>query len=160
VALERLHKRMTVAGFAAAAGYLGRRGVALRVFLLISPPFVPPREQDEWLMRSIDCALSLGASAVSLIPTRSGNGALDALAAGGEFHAPALEDIERSAELVFARRIPHARIFVDLWDLERFAQCGHCAASRRARLHAMNLDQQPHPRLACGQCTPTPTSRS
>ena len=56
-ALERLHKRMTVDGFLRAADRLESLGVALRVFLLVSPPFVPDAEQDEWLLRSIDVAL-------------------------------------------------------------------------------------------------------
>ena len=57
----------------------------MRAFLLISPPFVPAGQQDDWLLRSIDVAFSCGASVVSLIPTRSGNGALEALGCGGEF---------------------------------------------------------------------------
>ena len=40
--------------FLLAAGRLRSLGVALRVFLLVSPPFVPTDEQDEWLLRSID----------------------------------------------------------------------------------------------------------
>ncbi len=47
-------------------------GVALRVFLLVSPPFVPPAEQDDWLLRSIEWRLAAGASAIALIPTRHG----------------------------------------------------------------------------------------
>ena len=82
-ALERLHKRMTVDGFRLAADELRALGVALRVFLLVSPPFVPHAEQDDWLLRSIDVALAAGASAISLIPTRTGNGALEALADQG-----------------------------------------------------------------------------
>lgn len=151
-ALERLHKRMTVDQFAAAAHALGRRGVALRVFLLISPPFVPPEEQDEWLCLSIDVAFSCAASAVSLIPTRSGNGAMEALAAGGCFRPPRLDDIERSAQTAHARGRRRGRIFVDLWDLKRFADCPHCFEARRARLQAMNLNQRVSPPIACGSC--------
>ena len=51
-ALERLHKRVTLERFAQAAAELRRRDVALRVFLLISPPFIPADEQDAWLLRS------------------------------------------------------------------------------------------------------------
>ena len=40
-ALDRLNKRFTLERFAQAARALDDRGVALRVFLLISPPFVP-----------------------------------------------------------------------------------------------------------------------
>ena len=141
-ALERLHKRMTVDRFADAASRLGRRGVSLRVFLLIAPPFVPPDEQDAWLLRSIDVAVDCGASVVTLIPTRTGNGAMEALAAEGAFRPPRLDDIERSAALALARIRRRERIFVDVWDLEPFSACAACFAARRDRLHAMNLEQR------------------
>jgi len=121
---------------------------------------VPPADQDEWLMRSIEYAFTCGASVVSLIPTRPGNGALDALAATGEFVAPRLDDVERSVSLAHARRPPHGRIVADLWDLERISGCPQCTEARRARLHAMNLEQRLHPMPSCDTCGLTPTSRS
>jgi uncharacterized Fe-S cluster-containing MiaB family protein len=143
---------MTVEAFARAAGRLRRRGVALRVFLLIQPPFVPPQEQDDWLLRSIDVAFACGASVVSLIPTRSGNGALDALAADGAFRAPRIADIERSLALALSGRPDRGRIFADLWDLARFSDCPFCLESRRSRLHVMNLEQRLLPRPSCAEC--------
>jgi archaeosine synthase beta-subunit len=151
-ALERLHKRMTVDQFAAAAEALRSQGVALRTFLLVSPPFVRPDEQDAWLLHSVDVALSCGAALVSLVPTRPGNGALEAVATDGDFRAPRLEDIERSLELAQARHHHRGRIFVDLWDLEQFASCPHCYEARRRRLHAMNLEQRPLPPPSCPHC--------
>jgi radical SAM enzyme (TIGR01210 family) len=151
-ALERLHKRMTVGEFVAAAQALRSRGVAVRTFLLVSPPFVQPDEQDVWLLRSVDVALSCGAAVVTLVPTRPGNGALEAVAADGEFQAPRLEDIERSFELAQTLHHGRGRIFVDLWDLERFASCPHCFEARRRRLHAMNLEQRCLPRSSCPHC--------
>ena len=44
-ALERLNKRMTLDQFRRAAGAARRRDVALRVFVLVAPPFVPASEQ-------------------------------------------------------------------------------------------------------------------
>ena len=149
VALDRLNKRFTLERFAEAARALADRGVALRVFLLITPPFVPSHEQDAWLLRSVDAAFSCGASVVSLVPTRPGNGAIDALAASGWFRAPDLEDIERSFALALGHARRRARVFVDLWDLERFAQCPHCTAARRDRLQAMNLEQCVLPPCPC-----------
>jgi hypothetical protein len=159
-ALEKLHKHMTVEQFAAAANRLKERGASLRVFLLISPPFVPPADQDDSLLASIDVALSCGASVVSLIPTRPGNGALEALENDLLFRPPTLEDIERSFAAALQRsqtpghglRRGDERLFVDLWDLERFATCPHCVGARRARLNAMNLDQQILPEISCGHC--------
>lgn len=150
-ALERLNKQITVEGFATAANALRASGVDVRVFLLISPPFIPTEEQDRWLSRSIEVAFSCGATVVSLVPTRTGNGAMEALAAAGQFYLPRLEDIERSLELALAQR-PAGRVFVDLWDLERFARCVQCLDERRRRLHRMNLEQTFHPAVACRHC--------
>ena len=141
-ALELLHKRMTVEMFSGAASRLRERGVALRVFLLIHPPFVPDAEQDGWLARSVEHALACGATAVSLIPTRAGNGAMEALAAEGHFRAPSLGDVERSMELALAQARGCGRVFVDLWDIERLADGEHDFDARRARLQAMNLQQR------------------
>lgn len=151
-ALDRLNKRMTVDEFALAAEQLRRRGASLRVFLLISPPFIRPVEQDEWLVRSVDVAFSCGTSVVSLVPTRPGNGALEALAAEDSFRAPGLADIERSIEAALTVRPDRGRIFVDLWDLQRFSACPHCFEARRERLNALNLDQRVFPRPSCAAC--------
>ena len=108
-ALDKLNKRMTVDDFVRAADLLRQRDIALRVFLLIAPPGVPLDEQDEWLCTSVDAAFACGATAVSLVPTRGGNGALEALAASGAFREPRLADIERSVNSAyFASHEPRA----------------------------------------------------
>jgi len=153
-ALERLNKKMTVEEFAVAAGRLRSLGVALRVFLLVSPPFVPPDEQDHWLLRSVDVACDAGASAIALIPTRPGNGALDAIAAEGNFWPPTLADLERTLDLALAAVAGKStRVFADLWDLERVAGCTHCFSGRRERLRKTNLDQQQQPPVRCSRCS-------
>jgi radical SAM enzyme (TIGR01210 family) len=140
-ALARLNKRFTLADFERAAAALTAREVQVRVFLLIAPPFVPEDEQDAWLLHSLDAAFECGAAVVSLVPTRDGNGTVEALAAAGLFRVPTLDVIERS----FARALAHARgrglVFLDLWDLDRFAAGGKCAPARRAALAAMNRAQ-------------------
>jgi radical SAM enzyme (TIGR01210 family) len=148
-ALDRLNKRFTLERFAEAARALDDRGVALRVFLLISPPFISLHEQDAWLLHSVDAAFSCGASVVSLVPTRPGNGAIDALDGSGWFRAPDLEDIERSFALALRHARGRGRVFVDVWDLERFARCPHCTAARRDRLQTMNLEQVVLPERPC-----------
>jgi len=151
-ALDRLNKRFTVDGFRRAAAALVARAVAVRVFLLVSPPFVPEMEQDEWLQRSLDVAFAGGATVVSLVPTRPGNGAIEVLSDGGLFRTPTLTTIERSFELALGHAGSRGRVFVDLWNLERFAACQQCLNSRRQRLQAMNLEQQIGPRLRCATC--------
>lgn len=163
VALERLHKRMTLDDFAAAAGRLHAMGASLRVFLLVSPPFVPAEAQDEWLVRSVVAAVGVGASVVSLIPTRPGNGALEALAEDGHFRPPVLADVERSLLLALrgiaaapgTRAVTGTRVFADLWDLERCSTCAACFDSRRDRLHRMNLEQRVLPSVQCDLCDNT-----
>lgn len=153
IALDRINKRMSVDDFIRAASTLAGMGVALRVFLLVAPPFIAPAEQDEWLMRSIDTALACGAAAVSLIPTRHGNGAMDQLASDGEFDPPHLRDLERALALALSRPRPAgARVFADIWDLDRFASCPHCLSDRRNRLRTMNLDQRLQPVVSCARC--------
>jgi radical SAM enzyme (TIGR01210 family) len=153
-ALDRLNKRFSFEQFERAAGALAARGVALRVFLLVSPPFISTAEQDEWLLRSVDAAFSCGASVISLVPTRAGNGAMEALAAAGLFRAPGLDDIERSFALALTHAQGRGRVFVDLWELGRFAHCRSCMAPRRDRLQTMNLEQTLIPPAACARCSP------
>jgi len=149
-ALAKLQKGMSLAQFEAAARELRRRDIALRVFLLVPPPFVPVGEEDLWLRHSIEFAFACGASVVSLVPTRTGNGALEALASQGLFRAPRLADLEHA--LATALPEPRGRVFADLWDLERFSDCASCLPSRRARLQRMNLDQVRERGVACAVC--------
>jgi radical SAM enzyme (TIGR01210 family) len=118
-ALDALNKRMTVDDFSRAAAELHRHNISLRVFLLISPPFVPPEEQDAWLLKSVAFAEECGASVISLIPARAGNGTMEILTAQGLFRPPTPEDVARSLELVLARATSHesraTRILVDPW---------------------------------------------
>jgi uncharacterized Fe-S cluster-containing MiaB family protein len=120
-ALEALNKRMTLDDFARAAGDLRRRNVSVRVFVLIGPPFVPAAEQDTWLLESVAFAAACGASVISLIPARAGNGAMEALTAQKLFRPPTPEDVDRSMKLVLARspgpspQSPPPRILLDPW---------------------------------------------
>ena len=148
-ALDALNKRFTLDDFAAAAQALKRRHVALRVFLLIWPPFIASDEQDAWLLRSLDAAFACDASVVSLVPARSGNGTMEVLAGAGLFRSPGLDDIERSFALALSHAAGRGRVFVDLWDLNRFAHCNCCLAERCASLEAMNLQQAVLPLHVC-----------
>jgi len=148
--LPKLNKRFTVQDFARCAEFLAQNGSTMRVFLLIQPPFMDPEEAVEWCVRSAQFAFECGASAVSLIPTRTGNGALDALAASGQFTPPTLRTVEQSMEAVLELR--SGRVFADTWDLERFSECSHCFAERKARLDQMNLRQKTSLFVNCDFC--------
>jgi hypothetical protein len=111
---------------------------------------MPPHEAVEWACRSIDLAAECGATACSVIPTRGGNGAMEAL--GDAFTPPRLPALESVIEHGLktnpfgpARQM---RVFADLWDIERFYSCT-CSPARVARLVAMNREQRPLDRVAC-----------
>jgi radical SAM enzyme (TIGR01210 family) len=142
--LSRLNKRMTLDAFRRAAEFLLRHDIALRVFILLNPPFMRAADAVEWACRSIDLATECGATVCSIIPTRSGNGAMEAL--GNEYESPRLSALESVIEYGLSRRGP--RVFADLWDVDRFFTC-ECSPSRAARLAMMNRDQQPGDRVTC-----------
>jgi radical SAM enzyme (TIGR01210 family) len=150
VALEKLNKRMSLDQFRRAATFLAEHEMALRVFVLVQPPFQPPAEAVEWARRSADFAFHCGASAVTLIPTRPGNGALEALRAVGDFTPPTLRTFEETFDAALDGAA--ARVFADLWNLETFSTCPACFSARRQRLAAMNLDQRQLPRVSCPSC--------
>lgn len=159
-ALERLNKRMTLDQFAAAAERLRANRIDLRVFILVQPPFTPCEEALHWATRSLDFAFDCGATAATLIATRAGNGATDALQQNGDFAPPNLRTVEQAFDYgiqrngghVFQDRVLPGRVFVDLWDIERVAACPACRAQRIARIAAMNLAQSLVTQVACSLC--------
>jgi archaeosine synthase beta-subunit len=152
--LEKLNKRLTLGQFRAAAEFLRVNRIALRVFILVQPPFMSPVESLHWAERSIDFAFDCRAAAATLIPTRGGKGAMETLAASGDFAPPALATLESAMD--YGLRLQRGRVFADLWDLPRSIDCSSCAAARVARLGAMNRSQtlaSPVRCAACGACT-------
>jgi len=100
--LARLNKRMTVEQFVSATHFLRRNEIALRVFILVKPPFqLADAEALEWCRKSIDLAFDCRARVVSLIPTRPGNGALESLALQGQFTPPSLDLLETALDYGF-----------------------------------------------------------
>lgn len=148
--LERLNKNFDLAQFAHAAELLRREGIALRAFVLVKPPFMDEAQGLEWAVKSAEFAFSCGASAVSLIPTRGGNGAMERLLATGEFTPPRLSTLENA--LSGALALKKGRVFADTWGLEAFSTCPKCFAARQRRLHAINLAQEDQPCVRCPDC--------
>ncbi|MBI4660641.1 MAG: hypothetical protein HY735_17530 [Verrucomicrobia bacterium] len=148
--LEKLNKRMTLELFSHAANFLRINGIAIRAFILVKPPFLEDSEALHWAERSLDFAFQCGVTVASLIPTRLGNGALQALAQQGHFSPPKLSTLE--AALAYGIGLKKGRVFADLWDLERFADCPACFPARAERLRQMNLRQEILPVLKCQDC--------
>lgn len=142
--LAGLNKRMTLEQFSAAAGFLRRHGIDLRVFILVQPPLMPASEALLWAERSLDFAMELGATAATLIPTRGGNGAMEAL----RFVPPPLATVESAME--YGLHLRAGRVFADLWGVRE--ACAACYPQRVARLHQMNLQQAVLERFACNRC--------
>jgi radical SAM enzyme (TIGR01210 family) len=127
--LPKLNKRMTLDQFRGASDFLRANAIDLRVFILVKPPFMGEEEALEWAARSVDFAFDCGATAITLIPTRGGNGAMEDL----EFAPPGLGTLEAAFEYGLGLR--RGRVFVDLWDVRSDD------AVRLERLRAMNLRQ-------------------
>jgi radical SAM enzyme (TIGR01210 family) len=148
--LARLNKRMTLTQFQSAARFLRENELDLRVFVLVKPPFLAEEEATEWAARSIDFAFDYGATAVSLIPTRGNNGAMERLAANGEFSPPRLKTLESAFDYGLGSR--RGRVFADLWNVSSKGACRECLTPRLDRLKAMNLSQKILPRVTCRTC--------
>jgi hypothetical protein len=157
-ALAALNKRMTLDDFADAAQFLARHAIALRVFVLLDPPFVPHHEAADTALSGVRTARSVGATACTVIPVRGGNGAIDALPVEQRprlglrelewvvQEALAGADAGRGVGRGFS---PAAmRVFADLWDIERLYDCT-CSRERAARLARMNREQAAPPPVAC-----------
>jgi hypothetical protein len=101
-------------------------------------------------VKSAEFAFARGAMAVSLSPTRLGNGAMEQLMEAGEFSPPRLSTLEKALELALNLRA--GRVFADTWNLEPFSACSVCLGGRRERLRLMNLRQQFLPAVRCEVC--------
>lgn len=155
--LPRLNKQMSVDDFRRAADYLTRHGIHVRAFVLLMPPFMRVDEAVHSAVRSVAAALDAGATCVTVIPTRGGNGLMEQFGARGEFAPPTLAMLEET--LAFALALPQlvanpSRVFVDLWDLEKLYPCSRCGPLRKERLRQMNDQQQLLPEISCSCLTP------
>jgi hypothetical protein len=148
--LEKLNKRMTLEQFARAADFLRRNNIDLRVFILVQPPFMKLEDHLEWAQRSLDFAFDCGACVITLMPTRMRNGAMEALAANGDGATPKLSVLEHA--LSYGLSLKRGRVFTDLWDMRKDAECKFCFDKRVERLHTLNLSQKDVPAVACKHC--------
>ena len=152
VAIEQLNKRLDLARFDSAVRFLSKNDLDLRVFVLLGAPHVPVEESVAWTARTVEFAVERGASVVSIIPVRGGNGEMERLQALGQFTPPTLSQLEESLDL--SMHLTGAVVTADLWDVERLPACEHCRSERIARLRRLNLTGRVEPRPACSKCGP------
>ncbi len=148
--LPLLNKKFDLTHFSKAAEFLREEEIAMRAFVLVKPPFMNESEALKWTVKSVEFAFACGATVVSLIPTRPGNGALDRLMETGEFTPPRLVTLEKTLEL--AVKLRRGRVFADTWNLEQFSTCSVCLPDRGQRLHTINLTQQIPISIECAVC--------
>ncbi len=149
-AMARLNKRLELSRFDEAAEFLKRNDMAMRVFVLLGAPYVPPEESVEWAVRSARYAAERGADVVSIIPVRGGNGEMERLAQAGAFTAPTLAQLEDALGQCLGWE--STVVTADLWDAERLPGCESCRASRVERLRRINITGAAQPAIHCTEC--------
>jgi radical SAM enzyme (TIGR01210 family) len=150
VAAAQLNKRLDLATFDRAAQFLAEHGIDLRVFVLLGVPGIPVRDSVDWTVRSVEYAVARGASVVSIVPVRGGNGELERLAAAGQFTPPTLGALESALDR--SLQFTSAVVTADLWDVERLVACAACHGHRVARLQRMNITGIAVPAIVCASC--------
>jgi radical SAM enzyme (TIGR01210 family) len=138
--LKMLNKHMTPDDFSNAVHFLAKNEIPSRAFILLRPPLLSESEGVYWAERSIDFAFNSGAECCTIIPVRSGNGAMDELQKKGHFHPPDIRSLESVLE--YGIQLNSGRVFADVWDLGLFSDCGKCLPGRTERITLMNLNQK------------------
>jgi uncharacterized Fe-S cluster-containing MiaB family protein len=150
VAAAQLNKRLELAQFDRAARFLIENGIELRVFVLLGVPYVAVEESVAWTVRAVEYAAERGASVVSIIPVRGGNGEMERLQALGHFVPPTLSQLEEALDL--SLQLTGTTVAVDLWDIERLSSCKRCRGDRIDRLQRLNSTARAEPRIVCSTC--------
>ena len=145
--LPRINKKMTLAHFDKAVDFLLSNKIETRAFILLRPPFLSEEEGIVWAERSIDYAFRAGVKTCTVIPVRSGNGALETLEENGFFEPPDIRSLETVME--YGIKLNKGTVLADLWDIEHFSRCDKCLKNRKERLHQMNLYQKIFPKIDC-----------
>jgi radical SAM enzyme (TIGR01210 family) len=149
-AAAQLNKRLDLARFDSAARFLSDNDIDLRVFVLLGAPYVPVDETVMWTVRTVEYAVGRGASVVSIIPVRGGNGELERLQGLGHFTPPTLSQLEESLDL--SVQFTSTVVTADLWDTDRLPACEQCRAERVQRLRRVNVSGRTESRVSCAAC--------
>lgn len=149
-AAARLNKHLELSRFDRAARFLSDHDIDLRVFVLLGAPHVPFDESVDWTCRTVEYAVQGGASVVSIIPVRGGNGEMERLASLGDFAPPTLSQLEAALDRCLT--CTPTVVTGDLWDVERLVECSACGAARIERLRRINESRRAEPAVACAMC--------
>ena len=145
--LVKLNKKMTLDDFGNSVSYIKQHGIVSRAFILLNPPFLSESEGIYWAKKSIEFAFTTGVECCTIIPVRSGNGAMETLLEQGYFSPPDIHSLETVLE--YGIKLNAGRVFADVWDIGQFSRCSKCIDQRTNRLIAMNLSQKIIPPIKC-----------
>ena len=149
-AMAQMNKRLELARFDEATRWLVEAGIDVRTFVLLGAPHVPAEESVEWTVRTVTHAVTRGASVVSIIPVRGGNGEMERLRELGAFTPPTLTQLEYALDGCVA--LEGATVTADLWDVDRLPACEECKSRRIERLARVNLTGRSEQRIGCDRC--------
>ena len=150
-AIAQLNKRLDLPRFDRAAAFLVDNDIDLRVFVLLGTPWVSADEVVASTVETVEYAVERGASVVSIIPVRGGNGEMERLQAAGHFVPPTLLQLEMALD--GCAQFTDAVVTADLWDVEQLPACEHCRPARIERLGRLNAAGGAEARVACSMCS-------
>lgn len=151
-ALALLNKQVTIEETRRATLTLVEQGIDVRLFVLLRPPGLTESAAIESCLASIEAARDWGARHVSIIPVRSGNGAMEHLERSGHFQPP----LAASLELVLQSSLAKSPMIVtaDTWDWSQLrGLCPACSIRRRTAIEQANLTQRSQTLPLCEHCT-------
>ncbi len=146
--LSSLNKQLTVEDVQRAVEWLEQSGIDSRLFVLLRPPGLDEQSAVDWCQTAIDAARSWGVRHVSIIPVRTGNGAMEYLNSIGQFEPPRASSLEQ----VLNQNVGRSSMIVtaDLWDWHRLrGLCDKCSVTRRTNLERVNFSQRPTAYVNC-----------
>lgn len=144
--LAMLNKKMTLGMFRRATGFLKERGVLVKAFILVKPPFVGEGEALLLGRETVDFARKVGADTVSLIPTVTTPGVMEDLQRDRFFAPPHLRTLYEVVR--HALDEGGLRVLVDLWEFDDLPGCGSCKGALRDAFVEVNTGQR-LPRVDC-----------
>lgn len=116
----------------------------------LSPHFLSEDEGIYWAKKSLEFAFEVGIECCTVIPVRSGNGAMDKLMEMGQYSPPSIESLEEVLD--YGINLKAGRVFADTWDLKLFSKCNECIESRIERITKINLEQRISDSISCNCC--------
>jgi len=118
--LHKLNKKMKPEDFRKSVKFLKDNGISSRAFILLRPPFLSEPEGIHWVKKSLVYAFESGTDYCIVIPTRTGNEAMEHLQQNGHFSPPQIQSLEEVH--AYGIGLGAGLVFADTWDLHQFSR--------------------------------------